>query len=146
MRLHSLSWTGAKPIFYKDDLTGKFSGNVLEKIALLFPHPYSERVVAHAPVYAEWKVYERITWEGAHGYRYYPRKGTTIKILDVMKSIYDERHQLKDYPGIFDGSKDNLPSFVLNVDYELLNREQEMVVNEEYFVIWLPEKVEISRR
>ena len=62
-----------------------------------------------------------------------------------MRSIYSEKHQLKGYPGIFDGTKDKLPSFCLNFDYDLYERTNEIHVDKEYFVIWLPEKVAVDK-
>jgi hypothetical protein len=133
-------------MFYRDEFLGEFSGNILEDIAKSFPEPVSERILSCEPIPSEWKLYERITWEGIKGYRYYSRKGTSIKILGVMNSIYTQNHQLKGYPGIFDGSKDDLPSFIVNVNYELFFTKQEIQIDDEHFVIWLTEKVDILQK
>ena len=130
-------------LFYKDDLVGAFSGNILESIARLFPQPLSHQIEAYPAIPAQWSVYERITWEGAKGYRYYVSAGTSINVLGVMSSIYQERHRSDGYPGIFDGTCDGLPKFCLNIDYERYNRRKEIHIDEEYFVVWLPEKADI---
>ena len=134
---------GAKPLFYKDDFLGEFSGNILESVAKYFPLSASTKIEASPPVLATWRVFERITWEGAKGYRYYVSKGTSIQVLEIVSSIYQEQHRIKNYPGMFDGTQDGLPMFCLNVDYGLYNESRELRTIDEYFVIWLADKVQI---
>jgi hypothetical protein len=135
---------GNKPIFLKDDLVGDFSGNILESIAKLFPPAVASKIEMAPPIPATWKVFERITWEGARGFRYFVSPGTSIQVLEVVSSIYQEKHRLKSYPGMFNGTEDHLPSFCLNVDYNLYNEKQEIAISEEYFVIWLPDKIQLN--
>jgi len=76
----------AKPLFYRDDFLGEFSGNILESVAKYFPLSASAKIEASPPVLATWRVFERITWEGAKGYRYYVSKGTSIQVLEIISS------------------------------------------------------------
>ena len=134
--------SGKNPIFFKDILIGKFSGNILESISKYYPPDAAAIIEAATPAIASWKVYERITWAGARGFRYFVSPGTSIKVLEVVSSIYPEKHRMKGYPGMFDGSEDDLPGFCLDVDYD--DENNEIVINNEYFVIWLPAKVQLN--
>ncbi len=133
---------GNQPIFYKDELIGEYSGNILESISEYFPPTAANKIETAPPIISTWKIFERITWEGARGFRYYVSPGTSIKVLEVVSSVYQEKHRMKGYPGIFDGSEDNLPGFSLNVDYD--DHNNEITINNEYFVIWLPGKVQLN--
>jgi hypothetical protein len=131
-------------VFFKDDLVGEFSGNILEDIANLYPQEAAREIESARPVLAAWKVFERITWQGRRCFRYFVSPGTSIQVFETISSIYRESHRVKGYPGFFDGSTNHLPSFCLNVDFELYNQRREIKVNEEYFVIWLPGKAEVN--
>lgn len=131
-----------RPIFLKDDLIEESAGNILENIARFFPSAAASKLETADPVFATWKVFERITREGARGFRYYVNAGTSLQVIKVVSSIYQEKHRDKTYPAIFDGRDDGLPAFVCNgLDYVLFDQTKEIVIIEEYFVIWLPDKV-----
>ena len=131
---------GTKPVFLKDDFVDEFSGNILESIAKLYPPDAASKFEKAPPILATWKVFERITLEGARLFGYFVSPGTSIQVLGVISSIYEEKHQLKGCPGIFDGTKDNLPIFWLNAYDSVYKGKNEIVIMEESFVIWLPKK------
>ena len=143
-RMRGFLRKGTKPVFLKDDFVGEFSGNILESIAKLYPPDAASKIEKASPILATWKVFERITREGARDFRYFVSPGTSIQVLGVISSIYEEKHQIKGCPGIFDGRKDNLPSFWLNAYDHLYKGKYEIVIIEESFMIWLPEKVQVN--
>jgi len=72
------------------------------------------------------------------------QRGIVIMLarVRVFKSLRLSR--LKNYPGMFDGTQDGLPKFYLNIDYRLYNNSHELRISDEYFVIWLAEKVQVD--
>jgi hypothetical protein len=68
-------------LLYKDELIGEFSGNILEAIAELFPRLTADQIRSYPPLSAQWQVYERITWEGTKGYRFYVSKGISKRVF-----------------------------------------------------------------
>ena len=143
-RLLALFRKGPEPIFLKNELLGEFSGNILESIAKLFPPDAASKIEKAPPLRATWKVFERITSEGTREFIYFVSPGTSIQVLEVVSSIYQEKHRIKGYPGFFDGTKDHLPSFLFNMYYHFYNGKREIVVGEESFMSWLPENVQVN--
>jgi hypothetical protein len=143
-RLPGFFRKGTKPIFLKDELLGEFSGNILESIAKLYPLDAASKIEKAPPILATWKVIERITLEGERTFLYYVSPGTSIQVLGVISSIYEEKHQIIGSPGIFDGRKDNLPSFLLNAYDYIYKGKHEIKIIEEFFMIWLPEEVQVN--
>lgn len=112
-----------KPIFYKDECLGESSGNILTTIATLFPLAQASRIKNNPPVLSKWKSYERITWEGKHGFRFYTSEGTCAKLLPIIAAVYDDRHIREGYLGIFETDCDRLPTVCFKIDQSFYNSE-----------------------
>jgi hypothetical protein len=130
--------------FYKNEHIGTFTGNILLHIALLFPEHIADYLRVQESVYGEWELYERITWDGNHGYRYFTSVGMSARVLELMLKIYNTNHIDDGYPTIFDGSADNLPIFCLtDIDYTEYDINKRIVITREYFVLWLPNRINV---
>lgn len=124
---------GDRPIFYKDDCLGEFEGDVLEAIAPLFPPSMAEQIRRHPPVQCRWRVFERITWEGYRGHRFYTDQVACDALNGICEAMYEERHKATGYPGFFseNTAAEGLPK---------------VCILPAYFVVWQPDKVDVARR
>ncbi len=121
-----------KEIFYKDDCLGEFEGNILEAIAILFPPAMAMQIHSQPPVLCKWRVFERITWEGYRGHRFYTDQAACDALNGICDAMYEERHKPPGYPGYFS---------------EITEAEAlpKVCLLPKYFVIWQPGKVEIPK-
>src|SRR5262245_42424002 len=121
---------GDRPVFYKDDCLGEFAGNLLDAVALLFPPALAERIRCHPPVHCQWRVFERITWEGCRGHRFCTEQRACDALNNLCDAMYQERHKPPGYPGFY----------TENTEAEGLPK---VCILPAYFVVWQPGKVEV---
>lgn len=121
-----------RQIFHKDDCLGEFEGDILETVAPLFPPNMAERIRQHPPVRCRWRVFERITWEGHRGHRFYADPQACDALNRICDTIYAEKHKPPGYPGFYceNTEAEGLPS---------------VYIQRAYFVIWQPGKVTVPR-
>jgi hypothetical protein len=118
------------PIFFKDDCLGEFEGNILDALAPLFPPAMAQQVRQNPPVCCKWRVFERITWEGYRGHRFYTEQLACDALDRICAATYEERYHTPGYPGYYSEGTEQagLPK---------------VCIKPAYFVIWQPGKVQV---
>lgn len=117
------------PVIFKDRWVGKFRGNLLEDVAKFFPHPHSARILSEPALNVQWKLFERILWDGSHSQWFYTEKAVCDHVHALCSEIYQPHHLTDGYPNHFEGRVDGLPL---------------VCMGEDCIVIWAVDKVQIQ--
>ena len=117
------------PVIFKDAWLGKFRGNIFESVPKFFPHSYSARILCEPALNVQWKIFERILWDGNHSQWFYTEQAVCERLHSICSEIYEARHKDEHYPNHFLGLTDGLPS---------------VCIYEGYFVIWDANKIKID--
>jgi len=118
------------PAFYKEECLGSFEGNILEAIAQLFPPAPADHFRREPPVHCNWRVMERITWEGRRGHHFNTDPAVCKRVNDICDAIYTERHKRHGYPTYYTENTEAEGLPMVCIDASLI-------------AIWQPVKVEL---